>query len=192
MSEITERSARQEDLKTTSTQQPPSGKSDSTWGKFSTKQAAKATKTQLQEVGISPDKITIETEDFQPPIRLEDTDAIANLKVGAIAGGVLGFLVGLSLSLILTNFASEGLAAFNNWQTIHYLAPVMGAIVGAAGIGLMSGISGGNVPRNRANVSESNDSPKYLVVVQGAASETDLAREIILRQGGVVEEADRR
>ena len=191
MSEITERSARQEDHKTTSIQQSPSVKYDSTWGIFSTKQAAEATETRLQKAGIAPEKITIETKDFQTPIRLEDTEAISNLKVGAIAGGILGFLVGLSLSLILTNFANEGLAAFNNWQPIHYLAPVMGAIVGAAGIGLMSGISGGSVPQNRANMSEPNDSPKYLVVVKGAASETNLAREIIVRQGGVVEEADK-
>ena len=84
------------------TQRSPSTKLESTWGKFSTKQAAEATQTKLKEAGITPEKIILETENFQPPIKLEDTEAIANLKVGAIAGVVLGFLIGLSISLIVT------------------------------------------------------------------------------------------
>ena len=109
-----------------------------------------------------------------------------------IAGGVLGFLVGLSISLIVTNFSSEGLAAFNNWQTIHYLAPFMGAIVGAVGIGLISGTSGASIPKSNADLDDSTESKRYLIVVKGTAEETSLAREIISQQGGLVEEADRR
>lgn len=119
-------------------QHSPSGSesSQSTWGKFSTEQAATATQTLLEEAGIAPEKITLETEDFKKLVPLQDTQAIANLKVGAIAGGVLGALVGLSISLILTNFFGLGLAAFKNFQTIHYFAPVMGAIVGAVGMNI--------------------------------------------------------
>lgn len=176
------------------TQQSPSTKLESTWGKFSTKQAAEATQIKLKEAGISPEKIILETEDFHAPVKLEDTEALANLKVGAIAGVVLGFLVGLSLSLIVTNFSGMGLAAFNNWQTIHYLAPFMGAIVGAVGMGLISGISGASFSKSKSNVNSdrSAKSKRYLVVVKGTATEVNTAREIINQQDGVVEEADRR
>ena len=65
-------------------QQSPLAKRESTWGKFSTQQAAEATQIKLKEADIAPEKITLETEDFQPPVKLEDTGAIANLKSGAI------------------------------------------------------------------------------------------------------------
>ena len=41
------------------TQQSPSAKLESTWGKFSTKQAAKKTQTKLKEANIAPEKITV-------------------------------------------------------------------------------------------------------------------------------------
>jgi hypothetical protein len=97
-------------------QQSPSAKSKSTWGKFSTKSAATATRTKLEEAGIASEKITVETEHFEPPLQLEETQAIANLKTGAIAGGTLGALIGLFISLIVTDFAGLGLAALKNFQ----------------------------------------------------------------------------
>ena len=149
------------------------------------------TKTQLEEAGIAPEKITLETENFEPPLRLQDTQAIANIKTGAITGGILGALVGLYISLIVTNFPSLGLAALKNFQIVHYLAPVMGAIVGAAGISLISGATGTNVPKSNVDITERTLSKRYLVVVKGTTEEISLAREIIAQQGGVVEEADR-
>jgi hypothetical protein len=169
-------------------QQSASARLDSTWGKFSTREAAKEAQTKLQQAGIAPEKITLETEDFAPPIKLEDTQALADLKLGAIAGGVLGFLVGLSISLILNDFAREGLTAFGNFQTIHYLAPIIGAIVGAVAMGLISGINGGNIPQSEPHA----ESKRYLVVIEGTTEETSLAREIVVQQGGIVEESDRR
>ena len=150
-----------------------------------------ATQTLLEEAGIAPEKITLETEDFKKPVPLQDTQAIANLKVGAIAGGVMGALVGLSISLILTNFFGLGLAAFKNFQTIHF-APVMGAIVGAVGMSLISGLGGASVPKANTDIDNRTLSKRYLVVVKGTAAETSLAREIVAKQGGIVEEADRR
>lgn len=170
--------------------QSSSAKLSSTWGKFATEQAARTAEAKLKAADINPEKITLETEDFLEPISLEDTEAIANLKTGAIAGAVLGILVGLSLDLVLTDFANLGLAAFKNFQPIHYFAPIMGSIVGAAGISLISGISGGNVPHDSAN--RGLESKRYLVVVKGTTEEIALSKEIIVRQGGVVEEADRR
>ncbi|MGL4882351.1 MAG: hypothetical protein ACRC8K_15010 [Waterburya sp.] len=57
---------------------------DYTWGKFSNKKAVKATQAKLKNAGITPEKITLETEYFAIPIKLEETQAIADLKVGAI------------------------------------------------------------------------------------------------------------
>ncbi|HHP7231408.1 MAG TPA: KH domain-containing protein [Xenococcaceae cyanobacterium] len=163
----------------------------SAWGKFANEPAATATKSQLEAAGIASENITLEAEDFIPPVPLEDTQAIANLQTGAIAGGVMGFLIGLSISLVVTDFANLGLAALGNFQTIHYFAPLMGAIVGAAGISLISASSGASVPKSDTNIEERPKSTRYLVVVKGTPEETNLAREIIAQQGGVVEEADR-
>ncbi len=141
---------------------------------------------------IKPEKIVIETEDFQEPVQLEDTEAIANLQTGAIGGGVLGALVGLSISLILTNFAEVGLAALSNFQPIHYFSPIMGAIVGAAGMSLISGLSGANVLKTNANRNEYTEALRYLVTVEKTTAEISLSKEIIAQQGGAVAEADRR
>jgi hypothetical protein len=165
---------------------------ESTWGRFLTKSAAEATQRSLQEAGIQPNKITLEEEDNKSPIRLEQTSAIANLKAGGITGAVLGALLGLSISLALTNFSSLGFAALQNFKTIHYFAPVLGAIVGAAGISLITGLTGASVPKSNADLSEQRNPEKYLVVVKGSSEEITLAKNIIAQQGGVVEEADRR
>jgi len=170
----------------------PSAEIKSTWGKFKTRQAAEIVQSKLKEAGIEPEKITLEEEDSQSPIRLEDTEAISNLKSGAIAGGVLGALIGLSISLIMTNFADLGLSALSNFQTIHYFAPILGAIVGAVGISLISGLAGGNVPQSNADISNISEAKRHFVVVKGTTEDVNLAKEIMNRQGGVVEEADRR
>jgi uncharacterized membrane protein len=165
---------------------------DSTWGKFSTKQDAEATKTKLEEAGIDRKQITLETDNFLAPLKVENSQTISNLKTGAIAGGVLGFLVGLSISLISSDFAKEGLVSLKHFQTIDYFAPILGAIVGAVGMSLISGITGSNV--SQANVSLDNhpESKRYLILVEGMTAETNLARTIIERQGGAIEEANRR
>ena len=170
--------------------QESSTKLESTWGRFSIKQAAETTQTELKNAGIDPEKITFEAEDAFEPTRIEETKAISNIKSGAITGGVLGALIGLSISLIMTGFASSGLAAIGNFQPIHYFSPVMGAIVGAAGISLILGISGANVSRDDANLN--SDIRRYLVTVKGTTKETTLAKKIIAKHGGEVEQMDRR
>ena len=165
---------------------------ESTWGRFLTKSAAEATQSSLQEAGIQPNKITLEEEDNKSPIRLEQTSAIANFKAGGITGAVLGALFGLSISLALTNFSSLGFGALQNFQTIHYFAPILGAIVGAVGISLISGLTGASVPKSSADLSEQRKPEKYLVVVKWSSEEITLAKNIIAQQGGVVEEADQR
>jgi hypothetical protein len=87
---------------------------------------------------------------------------------------------------------SEGLAALRNFQTIHYFAPIMGAIVGAVGTGLISGITGSNIPQSNLNSDAPSESKRYIVLVEGTAAEIFLAREIFTQQDAIVEEADRR
>lgn len=171
-------------------QQSPSTELETTWGKFSHQKSAQAAQNKLSAAGIDPQNITLETENFANPVKLEDTEAIANLKTGAIAGAVLGALIGLFISLIAVDFVGLGLAAFKNFQTIHYFAPIMGAIVGAVGISLILGLSGASVIKD--NRDSGFESVRYLVVVKGTGEQVALGREIIAQQGGVVEEADRR
>ena len=165
---------------------------ESTWGRFITKSAATTTQSKLEEAGIKPENITLEEEDNQSPIKLEQTNAIGNLKSGGITGAVLGGLIGLSISLVMTNFAGEGFAALQNFQPIHYFSPIMGAIVGAVGISLILGVTGASAPKTNADINDRSDAERYLLVVKGETKEIALARDIIARQGGVVEEGDRR
>ena len=170
--------------------QESSTKLESTWGRFSLKQAAEKTQTELEKAGIDPEQITLITEDAFKPTRLEDTKAISNIKSGAITGAVFGALIGLSVSLIKTGFASIGLAAIANFQTIHYFAPVIGAIVGAVGMGLILSISGASVVKKNTDLS--SDIDRYLITVKGTIEDTTLAQKIIAKQGGEVEQMDRR
>lgn len=168
-----------------------------TWGQFASRQAAEVTKQKLETAGIPSQQITLETENQKIPKRIEDTQAIANAKSGAIAGGLLGAFIGLFLSLISAGFLQTGFAALNNFNDINILAPLLGAIVGAVGISLISALSGTNVPQSdkTASVSE-NPTDKmteiYLVKVAGTPAEVTQAEEIIHKEGGKVGEEDRR
>lgn len=172
-------------------QQSPSA-TTSTWGMFSTQSTATMVKSQLGEAGIAPENITLEAQNFQTPLELQDTQAIENAKFGAIAGALMGFLMGLTIVLLATNFFSIGVAAFKSFQAIHYLAPFIGALVGAAAMSLISGITGTNVPKSRTKTRDREEPTKYVVTVRGTIEEIDLAREIMAQQDDIVTTADKK
>ncbi|EAZ92179.1 hypothetical protein [Crocosphaera chwakensis] len=169
----------------------------STFGKFPSEDAAKETKRKLEESGLNSEQITVTTENFNPPLKLEQTQAINNLKMGAITGGILGTLIGCLVSLILTDFAHLGFAAFENFKTIHYLTPVIAGIVAAAGMGSILSLSGANIAKTDEDLKNINNSSNrslekmFLVMIKGTVQEIDLARKIITQQAGIVEESDR-
>ena len=66
----------------------------------------------------------------------------------------------------------------------------MGAIVGAVGISLILGLSGASIAKD--NTGDHSSLRRYSIVVKGTDEEMTLAKEIIVRQGGIVEQADRR
>lgn len=163
----------------------------STWGNFTSKSEALTTKSRLQQEGISPEKITIETENFQPRLSIQDTQGINNVKTGAITGAIFGFLIGLSISLVKTNFGSFGLQVWQNFQTIHYLYPILGSIIGAGGISVIVSISGVQAPKPNTISNQENLAKVYSVVVKGKATEIELAKKIIAQQGGVLKQEDK-
>lgn len=154
--------------------------------KFPTKSAAIATKTKLAEAGIAPEQIFVESQNFELRVKVKNTKASTNLKTRAIAGGVLGALIGLFISLTVTNFPTLGLEAFSNFQAIHYLSPLIGAIIGASGISLIARLSGVTVPKVNSEIDNQTLSKSYLVVVKGTTDEINLAREIIAQQEGLI------
>lgn len=166
---------------------PSSRELKSTYAKFYTKPAAIKTKTKLAEAGIDNEKIVVEAKSFKPRLQIKNTQAITNLKTGAIAGGVLGALIGLFISLTITNFANIGLEAFKNFQAIHYLSPVIGAVIGASGISLILGLSGVTVPKTNSAL-DASLSKSYLLAVEGTPEEINLAQEIIEQQEGLIKE----
>lgn len=178
-----------------SQQSPSSQQLQHTWGQFASRQAAETTKQKLETAGISLKQITLETENRISPPRIENTQSLANAKSGAIAGGVLGALIGLSLSLISAGFLQFGFAAIDNFNDLNFIAPLLGAIVGAVGIGLISALGGTSVPQsNRQNVGNDSEqmSEIYLVKVAGTTDQIAQAKEIIHKEGGKVGEENRR
>lgn len=177
-------------------QESPSKQLQSTWGQFSSQQAAEQTKQKLAATGIPLEQITLETENQKLPPRIQDTQSIDNAKSGAIVGGLLGALVGLSLSLIFAGFPQVGFAAFNNFDALNYFAPLMGAVVGAVGISLISALGGTSVPQsdsaNELHDTSRKEKEIYLVTVRGTAAEMSQAKEIIHQEGGLVGEENRR
>lgn len=168
-----------------------------TWGQFASRQAAEATKQKLETVGIPQQQITLETENQKIPERIEDTQAIDNAKVGAIAGSVLGAIIGLFLSLISAGFLQTGFAALNNFNELNIIAPLLGAVVGAVGISLISALGGTNVPQTDKSARDGKASADkmreiYLVEVSGNHDQMTKAKEIIHKEGGKVGEEDRR
>lgn len=166
----------------------------STWGKFSNLSQAQKVKKKLEEEGISSKHITVEVENYDPPLRLEQTQAINNLKTGAITGTILGALIGLLISLIVTDFSHLGLDALSNFKAIHYATPLIAGGIGAAGISVILAISGSKVPNFTQGERDSDNQtlPKlYLVVVEGTSEEIELTQKIIVQESGVVEAEDR-
>lgn len=162
-----------------------------TWGKFSNQNAAKTTREKIEAAGIAPEQVTLETENFQLPLQLKQTQARKSAQGGAIAGTVLGATIGLYISLLVTNFPELGFAVFNSFNSLYIFAPLLGSGIGALTIGLIAALSGVNVPKSNLNPKNQNQSVRYLVVVKGTAAEINQAQEIIFQQGGIVEEENR-
>jgi hypothetical protein len=165
-------------------QQLPLEKLQSTRGNFTSQQAATTAKTKLREAGIAPENVTLESQNFEPRLPLQSTQTITNLQAGLLAGGIMGALIGLSISLIFTDFFNQGLSALKNFQLIHYLAPFLGALVGAVGMSIIAGLSGVSVPKSRADLKEGTLDKTYSLIVKGTAEEISLAQEIIEQEGG--------
>ncbi|ACB51481.1 hypothetical protein cce_2131 [Crocosphaera subtropica ATCC 51142] len=166
----------------------------STWGKFPNLSAAKETKKKLEEAGVAPNQITVEVENFDPPLKLKQTQAINNLRTGAITGTILGALIGLLISLIVTDFAHLGLGALNNFQAIHYASPLIAGGIGAVGMSVILAISGAKVPKFDKEITDGENQtlPKlYLIVVEGTPKEIELAKKMIVQQSGFIEAEDR-
>jgi hypothetical protein len=161
-------------------------KQESIFGQFYDSATVKTVQRKLEEAGIAPEHITLQSETFQPRLKLKATQTFANLKSGAIAGGVLGALVGLFISLMNTHFFSLGLAAFSRFQPLDYLAPLMGGIIGASGISLISGITGASTPKSEAAPQEPSLDKRYLLIVKGTEEEIKTAHNIFSQQKDMI------
>ncbi|MGV2829760.1 hypothetical protein [Myxosarcina sp. GI1(2024)] len=106
-------------------------------------------------------------------------------------------LIGFFLSLVTAGFFQVGFAAFNNFDALNFLAPLLGGVVGAVGISLISALGGVNVPQSDKSPNQSNDTSDkfrevYLIEVEGTADQMSQAKEIIHQEGGKVGEESRR
>lgn len=161
--------------------QQSSEKTQHTWGKFESEEIAVKTRSELEAAGIPAEQISLQTNSFNPPVPIEDTQTIPNAKSGAIVGGVLGGLIGLSISLIIAGFPQAGFAVFNNFDALNFFAPLIGGIIGAAAISLIAGLSGNSVLQPNPPVQNNEVAKRYSISVEGTAEEVTKAKQIIMQ-----------
>ncbi|GAB4230400.1 MAG: hypothetical protein Kow0049_12270 [Stanieria sp.] len=75
------------------------------------------------------------------------TEIAKSVKGSAIAETVLGAIIDIYISLIVTDFPRLGFAVFNDFNSIYLFPPLLGSGVGALTIGLIAALSGGNLPK---------------------------------------------
>ena len=156
-----------------------------TVGNFASEQTALAAKKELQLAGISPQRISIQTQADDPHPQISETKAADSARGGAIAGGLLGILAGLFLSLNALN-SDINLAVITHPQALDVIAPLIGGVVGAAAGSLMGALTGINVPKAQVQSNHESLSHQYLVTVEGTEEELLQVREIFRQQGSQV------
>jgi hypothetical protein len=143
---------------------------------FGREEEAQKARSTLQEVGFPSEDLSIKNDPLDPAHGVVDSQVFNSIKGGLIAGATFGGLVGFSFLLIRNNLSSTTTdPAFN--PLIGFL---IGAIVGAVAIGLISAISGRNIPtETRPGTEGEAASSVYRVMLVGNRQDQVRATEIL-------------
>lgn len=165
-------------------QKKPSQNLPTVVGKFSTEQAAQKAHHAIETAGLRAEQISLETQNLNISAEIRETQAFQSAKGAAIAGGVLGAAAGFFLSLVASTFSDVGPAVGEHISIFNFVLTLGGAVLGAAGFGLMGGLSGVNVPKEDVQTNREKSSSNYFIEVWGTQEEVEQAAEILRQQGG--------
>lgn len=145
---------------------------------FTQKEAAERAYQILRENGLSEQQVNLDYL-LADTINIEESKAQKSAAGGALVGTVLGGLVGLLISLPSYMFGNAG-------DGTTQMSPIgiilLGSGVGAAGFGLIAGLSGINAPKTNPNDIDESKTYQYRVIIAGEA-EYEQAQQILQKQG---------
>ncbi|WP_017717702.1 hypothetical protein [Kamptonema formosum] len=148
--------------------------------------------TELQAAGFPMERVSVIARDA------DDEDEIAGARVragrgnqadegaeaGAFAGGTLGTVAGLLVGLGLMSIPGIGPIVLGGAAATALATTLAGSAIGTAAGGLVGGLVGLGIPEDRARVySEGVSRGEYVVMVEGAEEEINLANRILSERG---------
>jgi hypothetical protein len=155
-------------------------------GVFTDPSAAEAANQALQAAGFAAERVSTEIQALDPNPTIRESKAKQSGKAGALAGGLFGAMVCTLLSYGGTSFPGDTPVSFIEPGSTAWIVILIGTIAGAAGGGIIGGLSGNNVPNEAASVDRKSLSQKYLVKVEGTQTDLERAIEILRQQGSQV------
>ena len=168
------------------------GKLQHAVGIFSNRRDAEHALTELRDAGFNMDKVSVIVKNADPNDQIggagvssaKEEQMIGGTEAGATAGAVTGGLIGLIGGLSLLAIPGFGPAA----EVGVVLAnTILGSAIGAAGGAIVGALVSWGVPEDRAKYYGDRVSQgDYLIVVEGTAEDI-LRAEAILDQRGVLD-----
>jgi hypothetical protein len=120
----------------------------------------------------------IETLSLRHSLPLPESEVIEGGKGGAIVGAALGITIGLSVSLIVESLPDANLSI----NLPPLLIIITCGVVGALALGLIGGISSGQVPKTHTGIDEDSIPFDYGLIITGKEEDLDRAKEILRQQ----------
>jgi uncharacterized membrane protein len=161
-------------------------------GIFSNRRDAEDALTELRDAGFDMNKFSVIVKNANPNDRIGGADVSdrkeeqvegstkAGVTTGAVTGGLIGLIGGLSLLAIpgVGPVAEAGVVLANT---------LLGTAIGAAGGAIVGALIGWGVPEERAKYYDDRVSQgDYLIILEGTAEEI-LRAEAILDNRGVLD-----
>ncbi|MGH2414663.1 MAG: hypothetical protein ACRDEA_13455, partial [Microcystaceae cyanobacterium] len=85
---------------------------------------------------------------------------------------------------VASNFPGVGPTVYGgNLSAFNFVVATAGAIVGAAGFGLIGALSGINVPKAGTETDRESLTSDYFILIKGTKDEISKAEEILRQQG---------
>jgi hypothetical protein len=165
-------------------------------GIFSTYEVAETALRELKSHGFMMERVSVIGNDInhQPDVARVNTgvqstdfhqmnndhnESGEGAKKGAIAGSTVGGLTGLLVGLGAIAIPGVGPVMLAGAAATAIATAISGSVVGAVAGSLTGGLVGLQVPEDRARVySDQVAQGNYLVIVEGSASEIDVAKSI--------------
>ncbi|MBD2460920.1 hypothetical protein H6G89_07670 [Oscillatoria sp. FACHB-1407] len=145
-------------------------------GVFHTQAEIQAARHTLETQGFSQDQISVVTQDSDPNPSMQQSQVGRSAIGGAIAGSVLGALVGTFFSLTSRYLSTtDGATPASSFSWVTGICVVVGLVA----VGLMAALAGNNVPHTVSGGNRESLTRIYIVMLNGTAEEAYRAKEAL-------------